>query len=110
MTTPISAEAREAAFQLFSILPCSISDVEREVQLAITRATEALQKENEELRKCCDYTKDGKPVLKGSTLYLCPGNDPNRELMKLKTPDVCCYCWYSSPEDAIDAAMNKEGK
>lgn len=51
MTTPISNEAREAERKLVVELQSQQEFRAERIQLAICRATEALQKENEQLRK-----------------------------------------------------------
>ncbi len=67
---------------------------------------ERLEQENARLLLCCDFTADGKPVPRGSTLYFCPNNDPERDLMTLKTGSAIHYCWYLTPEDAVAASKS----
>lgn len=69
---------------------------------------EELQAEVERLLKCCDFTADGKPVVRGSTLFLYPNGDTTREIMTLKVKEADHYCWYQSQEDAI--AQERKGE
>ena len=57
------------------------------------------------LMKCVDLSADGKPVKRGQTLYLMPGNNPDREPMTLHTQQKIKYCWYSTAKAARKAAQ-----
>jgi hypothetical protein len=60
-----------------------------------------LQKENEHLRKCCDFDKNGNPVVKGSTLHL-HSKRTNGTICEMTLPvePARKYCWYNTIEEA----------
>jgi hypothetical protein len=61
----------------------------------------SLELEIEYLRKCCDFDKNGNPIIKGSTLYLhSKRTDGTICEMTLPVEHARIYCWFNTIEDA----------
>lgn len=70
---------------------------------------EALTKDNEDLFKCCDFSASGRPVERGSKLYLYHDVHNSRPVDTISVPPVVQYCWFTTPEEARAAALLKQG-
>ena len=62
---------------------------------------EKLYVQIEHLRKCCDFDKNGNPVVKGSTLHLhSKRTDGTICEMTLPVEPAKTYCWFNTKEEA----------